>query len=123
MIYWKRDTIRSKLLAWQLNEISTSEIWNWVLTEWHPGEDDYEDNDVNAEGKNVSVIWDILYILEEIKWNYHTQADIPQLLAYLGTPIGQYDNGLAILNGYYSTINWEKRKTELRSITPYSEST
>lgn len=97
------------------------EIWNWALLEWQPLEDSYEDDDFDSAGKPVSICWTLLYILEEIKWNFHTKEDIPALLNLASTQVGYYDVGLNHLNEYYDTIDWAARRELLIGTEPYFE--
>lgn len=121
MTRWTRDIVRSKLQDWQKAKLTNQQIWEWALNEWFPIEDDYEDLERSANGTWESICRDIIWMLEDLNQNHISKKDIPILLEYLDTPLGQYQVGKNRIDNYFENIDWNSRKQELIGVPPYSD--
>lgn len=120
MTNWTRQDIIEKLTDWQTGRMSTEEIFDWANDNWIPYEDQYEDHEYSSDGEYQSVTRDVINYLEELFRLDITKDDIPELLKYLQTPKGQYEEGNKKLTNYFDSIDWDKRNEELKDKKPYS---
>ena len=115
-----RQDIIEKLTNWQTGKMSTEEIFDWANDNWIPYEDQYEDNEYSSDGEYQSVTRDVINYLEELFRLDITKDDIHELLKYLLTPKGQYEEGHKELLNYFDSIDWDQRNKELKNKKPYS---
>jgi len=121
MTTWTRQDIIDKLIDWQSGKMSTEEILDWAYDNWIPYEDQYEDHEYSSDGDYQSVTRDVINFLEELFRLDITKDDIPELLKYLRTPKGKYEEGNKKLENYFKSIDWDKRNEELKDQKPYSD--
>lgn len=100
-----RDNMLSKVLDWKSNIISETEINSWVNSLYPSDEVDYNDWE-----NNHSVANEVLCFLDNLDMNLGTIDDIPQIIIFLKTPIGEFDNGYSQWISYLETIDIDKRK-------------
>jgi len=117
---WTRQEIIEKLNCWQTGELSTEEIYYWASDSWIPYEDEYEDYEFSEDGEYLSVTRDVINYLEELFRLDITKDDIPELVNYLHTLIGDYNQGKKRLEQYFDSIDWDRRNQELKNTKPYS---
>ena len=120
MKIWARQEIVKKLKEWDESIISAEEIWVWASDEWTPYADEYRDKEYDVDGVFQSVSRDVIHHLEELARLDIVREDIPSLLEYLNTPLGEYREGNRLFNEYFDSIDWELRNQELKHQKPYS---
>ena len=103
-----RETIINKLLDWKLNLISETDINSWANALYPSDEVEYNDWE-----ENHSVTNEVLCYLDNLDMNLGTTDDIPQIILFLKTPLGEFESGYSQWNIYMKNIDIEKRQISL----------
>lgn len=85
--------------------MSTEEIFDWANEHWTPYQDQSEDHVYSPDGECQPVTRDVFIYLEELFRLDITKVDFPELLNYLQTPRGQYEEGRHKLSCYFKSVD------------------
>jgi hypothetical protein len=110
-----REVIRNLLEQWRSNEINEREVNEEAkrLLDEH-GWIEYPEND------DRSVAMEVLSQLVILNRQLVTREDIPAILGFLNTPPGETSKGWETWRRYWNSIDYEKRREELKQNTYYS---
>jgi hypothetical protein len=114
----KRKDIEQILLNWSGNILSTNEVLDWADNRYPFENVDYEDWEGDPP-KSVSN--EILAHLDSLEMNLVTKDDIPAMIRFLETPIGDFERGFKKWCDYNSSIDIRKRIKELQGIPFYEK--
>lgn len=111
----KRDELARILTEWQTGRMSSADVLSWADALYPSDNVDYED----WEG-DKSVTNEVLAALDMLDMNLALPEDAPIYLAFLSTPVGQFQRGHAEFQRRLSEIDYDSRKASLRDVFPYS---
>lgn len=84
-----------------------------VLVEEH-GLPEYPEED------DRSMPVEVLLELDSLNFRYITREDVPAILRFLSTPAGEAEQGWREWRRYWQSVDWEKRREELKDNLNYS---
>jgi hypothetical protein len=110
-----RGVIRSLLQRWRSNEIDERGVHKEAerLLDEH-GWIEYPEND------DRSVVLEVLSQLGILNRQLVTREDIPAMLGFLDTPPGEASQGWQTWRRYWNSLDYEKRREELKQNPYYS---
>lgn len=110
-----REDILHILKKWESNVIDVQDVYNWAYLKYLKENVDYND----CEGYN-SVCLEVISYLDTLDLNLVTREDIPALIQFISTPIGEFKNGFNLWKDYINSIDITHRKHKLRN-NPFYE--
>jgi len=107
-----RNDIIKVLVAWQLGEMSTQDVYTWA-DDLYPFNYEAEDWEVADDGNSVTSC--VLSMLEKFDMDLALPEDTVIYLEFLATPKGQFATGYDKCQKQLATIDKEARKNALRN--------
>lgn len=107
--YVTRGELFDLLTKWQSGEVDTQNVWDWASHHCLPGATDYDD----WEGES-SVANEILCHLDSLDMHVVLVEDVPLHLAFLATPIGDFQAGYRKWRQAHALIDFEARYQQLQ---------
>lgn len=107
--YITRGEIIIKLKEWQACEITTQQLWDWASHRYQAGEADYDDWEEDS-----SVAHEMLDALDSLDMHFILVEDVPLHLAFLQTPLGDFEEGVRIWREAQAALDIAGRKLRLK---------
>ncbi len=97
--------MRDLLLRWQAGKIDADTVLNAAESMWEHGFPwpTYDHTD------HRSIAITVLHVLEALYAQLVFREDIPALLAFLDTPLGEEQAGWDTMDRYWEAIDWDYR--------------
>lgn len=112
-----REQVRCKLRDWRDGKMSAQEIFEWAGSLYLNTEYEYEDREGNESN---SVTNEVLAALDMVNVNLNIPEDAEIFLAFLSTPLGQFESGYALLQRRLDSIDYDLRRKTLRDNPLYA---
>lgn len=115
---FKREYLIELLEDWKSGVCDSVEVYTYA-NECYPFDHKFTQvNDLENNTKK-SVTVEVLRQLANLHLDLITSEDADAYIKFLKTKIGEYEKGLAKLESYKKSINFEKRKKALKIVYPY----
>jgi hypothetical protein len=114
----ERRQLRDLLQRWQRGEVSEREVHEEAEALW----EHYAPLKGHDEDAPQSIAMGVLSNLETLNWQLITPEDIPAMLAFLETPLGQERQGWQAWHRYWQGIDFNQRRQSLRNNPYYAKS-
>lgn len=111
-----REEAIQVLKNWQSHQLSAIDVFEWGNKLYLNEDIDYEDWEGDEPN---SVTNEILAQLDSIDMNLIAIEDIPEMIKFLKTPVGNFEKGYKKWCDYIYSIDLLKRKKELKNIKLY----
>lgn len=111
-----RQEIKDILLKWKNSTISAKDVQKWAK---NISDKNYGFEDWDEHGNSVSN--EIVNMLDSLAMNLILQEDIDCYLAFLKTPISEFEKGYFLWDQYLESINYNKRKKLLKDNILYNK--
>ncbi|MEZ5288276.1 MAG: hypothetical protein R2712_26440 [Vicinamibacterales bacterium] len=105
-----RADIATVLRHWQSRALTVAQVHHWAERLFVPGNVDFDDYEGDQED---SVANEVLATLDQLDVNLVVVDDIPIYLEFLGTPVGQFNEGYRRFQTALSSIDYKKRRAAL----------
>jgi hypothetical protein len=112
----RRSEISTLLEQWQRGAVDEREVHEQAEALMEQLEDapNYPEHDPR------SIPMEVLIHLDALNHQLITQEDIPAMLAFLHTPLGDESSGWTVWRSYWENLNLESRRQELKTKPYYS---
>lgn len=111
-----RSEISTLLEQWQRGSVNEREVHEHAEALM----DQVEDAPRYLEHDPRSIAMEVLIQLDALNHQLITQEDIPAMLTFLRTPLGDESSGWKVWRGYWENLNIESRRQELKANPYYS---
>ncbi|WP_127718448.1 hypothetical protein [Halobacteriovorax sp. HLS] len=117
----ERKAIVEVLVLWSDGKINALEVLVWA-SKFHDliSVDKMYYEDYEGEKQN-SVSLEVLTKLDNLDMDLVLKEDIPKMLEFLKTPLGEFDRGYKVWTAYLDQINYTNRQKQLRGNPLYSK--
>lgn len=113
--YITRGELFHLLTQWQRGALSTQDVWDWASHHYLPGETDYDDWEDDS-----SVAHELLRLLDSLDMNLVVVEDVAIHLAFLETPVGDFQQGYRVWRQAQEAIDLSARRLMLQDDPIYA---
>jgi hypothetical protein len=107
--YITRGELYHLLLKWQSGELNAQDVWDWASHHYLPEVTQYDDWE-----EQTSVAQELLMWLDSLDLNLVLVEDVDMHLAFLGTPLGAFQDGYRSWREAHAAIDYVARRLQLR---------